>query len=63
MMQVRGGGILGHHSLEKKNSTKNPENNIKIEPTKNEGNTVEILSNLKVTKVAKKKPKKINFDD
>ena len=63
MMQVRGGGILGHHSLEKKNSAKNPENNIKIEPTKNEGNTVEILSNLKVTKVAKKKPKKINFDD
>ena len=63
MMQARGGGILGHHSLEKKNSTKNSENNIKIEPTKNEGNTVEILSNLKVTKVAKKKPKKINFED
>ena len=62
MMQVKVGGMLNHNTLEKKNSTKNSENNIKIEPTKIESNPVEILSNLKLAKVAKKKPKKINFD-
>ena len=36
---------------------------VQIEHTRNEGDTVDIINNIQVQKKAKKKPKKINFDD
>ena len=62
MMEAKLGGMKGHLASKNKNSTGNQENTVKVEQIKNEGNTIEILNNIKVTKVAKKKPKKINFE-
>ena len=62
MMEAKLGGMKGHLASNNKNSTGNQENTVKVEQIKNEGNTIEILNNIKVTKVAKKKPKKINFE-
>ena len=62
MMEAKGGGMIGKPLSETKNSTGNIEKSVKIEQTKNEGNTVELLNNIKITKVAKKKPRKINFE-
>ena len=62
MMEAKGGGMIGKPLSETKNSTGNTEKSVKIEQTKNEGNTVELLNNIKITKVAKKKPRKINFE-
>ena len=47
--QIGGGGNTGEKA-------------VKIEHTRNEGDTVEIINNIQVMKVAKKKPKKINFE-
>ena len=55
MMKAKGGVMLGRPgSLPIKENTQ-----IKIE--KSEGNTVDLLNNIKVSKVNKKKPKKVNF--
>ena len=35
---------------------------VQIEHTRNEGDTVDMLNNIQVQKVAKKKPKKVNFE-
>ena len=61
MMEAKGGGIMGKAPTSKNNQG-NSEKTVKIEHVRNEGNTVDLLSNIKVTKVAKKKPKKINFE-
>ena len=61
MMEAKGGGIMGKAPTSK-NNLGNSEKTVKIEHVRNEGNTVDLLSNIKVTKVAKKKPKKINFE-
>ena len=61
MMEAKGGGIMGKAPTSK-NNLGNSEKIVKIEHVRNEGNTVDLLSNIKVTKVAKKKPKKINFE-
>ena len=61
MMETKGGGIMGKAPTSK-NNLGNSEKTVKIEHVRNEGNTVDLLSNIKVTKVAKKKPKKINFE-
>ena len=63
MMETKGGGMKGRPATQGRTSSKgNTEKPIKIEVTRNEGNTVELLNNIKVAKVVKKKPKKVNFE-
>ena len=63
MMETKGGGMIGRPDTQGGASSKvNTEKPIKIEVTRNEGNTVELLNNIKVAKVVKKKPKKVNFE-
>ena len=64
MMEAKGGGMIGRpgtYGPGPKGNTNN-EPAIKIEHTRNEGNTVDLLNNIKVSKTVKKKPKKINFE-
>jgi len=39
------------------------EKQVKIEHTRNEGDTVDIINNIQVGKTTKKKPKKVNFEE
>ena len=60
MLESKVGGVMGRPANKSVGPSSAP-NTIKIEHTRNEGNTVELLSNIKVGKITKKKPKKINF--
>ena len=64
MMEAKGGGMIGRPGTygPGPRSNTNNEPTIKIEHTRNEGNTVDLLNNIKVSKTVKKKPKKINFE-
>ena len=61
MMEAKGGGILGGRPQNK--GAGNTEKNVKIEHTRNEGNTVDLLNNITLTKGNKKKPKKVDFNE
>ena len=64
MMEAKGGGMIGRpgtYGPGPRGNTNN-EPTIKIEQTRNEGNTVDLLNNIKVSKTVKKKPKKVNFE-
>ena len=61
MMEVRGGNIMKRQSGSGISSSGNNEKTVKIEHIRNEGNTVDLINNIKITKVTKKKPKKVNF--
>ena len=64
MMEAKGGGMIGRPGTYGPGPRGNTNNEpaIKIEHTRNEGNTVDLLNNIKVSKTVKKKPKKINFE-
>ena len=64
MMEAKGDGMLKRQAAYRPgpNTNRNSEPAIKIEHTRNEGNTVDLLSNIKVSKTVKKKPKKVNFE-
>ena len=64
MMEAKGDGMLKRQAAYRPgpNTNRNSEPAIKIELTRNEGNTVDLLSNIKVSKTVKKKPKKVNFE-
>ena len=61
--QKMSGGMMGM-GRPAGSSSSNPggEKQVKIEHTRNEGDTVEIINNIQVGKTTKKKPKKINFE-
>ena len=61
MMEAKGGGMLGGRPQNK--GAGNTEKNVKIEHTRNEGNTVDLLNNITLTKGIKKKPKKVDFSE
>ena len=60
-MESRGGNMMKRQSGGGTSSTGNNEKTVKIEHTRNEGNTVDLITNIKISKVTKKKPKKVNF--
>ena len=61
MIEARGGNMMKRQSGGGISSTGNNEKTVKIEHTRNEGNTVDLINNIKIAKVTKKKPKKVNF--
>ena len=61
--QKMSGGMMGMgRPAGSSSSNIGGEKQVKIEHTRNEGDTVEIINNIQVGKTTKKKPKKINFE-
>lgn len=61
--KMAAGGMMGMgRPAGSSSSNTGGEKQVKIEHTRNEGDTVDIINNIQVGKTTKKKPKKINFE-